>query len=189
MKRVLKTLAIAGITILGLAASCQAQVQQSITINFTVYNQTETGIRTVKISNRDIIANLVGTNVPGGKLWLVMPSDPTPDGNGSIGAALRVTDARGNVIVDTTSDSFNVYVNFQSQAGTRTYAWNQFSFLFGGLGAEVYGTAPWSKSSSGGSGLGAFHCTVSGHCGLGGTTNGDMPCTGTISGGAPRPAS
>jgi hypothetical protein len=115
-----------------------------------------------------------------------MPNDPSPDGNGSIGAVLRVTDSKGNVIVDTTSDSFNIYETFSSQTATRTYAWNQFSLSFGGLGAELYGTAVWSKSLTGPGGQGSFSCTVSGHCGIGGFTNGEVPCTGVISGGAPR---
>jgi len=126
--------------------------------------------------------------VSGGKLWLVMPSDPSPDGNGNIGASLRVTDSHGNVIVETTSDSFNIYQAFSSQTSTRTYAWNQFSLAFGGVGAELYGTVIWSKSLRVG-GQGSFHCSVSGHCSLGGITDGDMPCIGSISGGAPKPSS
>lgn len=187
MKKLSKTLAIAGIASLSLAAHSQAQVQQSITFNLTMYSQTSTGVRTLKVGTRDIIANMAGTNVPGGRLLLVMPTDPTPDGNGSIGAVLRVTDARGNIIAETTSDSFNIYQTFSSQAGSRLIAWNQFSLSIGGVGAELYGTASWTKNSAGGQG--SFHCTVSGHCGLGGTTDGEVPCTGTISGGAPRPAS
>jgi hypothetical protein len=190
MKRVLKTLAIAGVAVLGLVANGEAQVQQTINFSLTLYNQTDTGVRALRISTRDVIENLAGTNVPGGRLLLVMPTDPSPDGgNGNISAFLRVTDSRGNIIAETTSDSFNIYQTFSSQAGTRTIAWNQFSLSFGGLGAELYGTATWSKSSGGAGGQGSFRCTVSGHCGLGDITNVEVPCTGTITGGAPRPAS
>jgi hypothetical protein len=189
MKKIIKALAIAGVAFLGGVANCKAQVQQSITLSLTVYNQTDTSIRPLRVSNRDIILNLVGTNVPGGKLWLVMPSDPSPGGNGNIGAFLRVTDLHGNVIVETTSDSFNIYQLFTSQTATRTYAWDQFSLAFGGVSAEVYGTTLWSKSVHGPGGLGSFRCAVSGHCSLSGITNGDRPCIGSISGGAPKPSS
>ena len=188
MKMSLKVLAIAGATVLGCVANSTAQVQQSISFSLTLYDQTDTGVRALRVSTRDVIENLVGTNVPGGRLWLVMPTAPSPDGNGNIGAFLRVTDSRGNIIVDTTSDSFNIYQTFSSQSGTRIVAWNQFSLSFGGLGAELYGTATWSNSSRGPGGQGSFHCSVSGHCGLGGITNGEVPCTGSIGGGAPRPA-
>ena len=188
MKKLLKPLAVAGMAVLGFVASATGQVQQSISFSLTVYNQTDTGIRALRLSNRDIIANLVGTNVPGGRLLLVMPNDPSPDGSGNIGAFLRVTDSKGNVIVDTTSDYFNIYLLSSSRVATRTYAWNQFSLAFGGIGAEVYGMALWSKSSRGPGGLGSFHCSVSGHCTLSGVTDGDKPCVGSISGGSPRPA-
>jgi hypothetical protein len=187
MKKVLKALAIAGVAVLGFVANSKAQVQQSISFSLTLYNQTDTGVRALRVSTRDVIANLAGTNVPGGRLWLVMPTDPSPDENGNIGAFLRVTDLRGNIIVDTTSDTFNIYQPFSSQTGTRIVAWNQFSLSFGGLSAELYGTATWSKSSRGPGGQGSFHCSVSGHCELGGISNGQAPCIGSISGGAPRP--
>ena len=189
MKKVLKALAIAGVAVLGFVANSKAQVQQSISFSLTLYNQTDTGVRALRVSTRDVIANLAGTNVLGGRLWLVMPTDPSPDENGNIGAFLRVTDSRGNIIVETTSDSFNIYQTFSSQGGTRTYAWNQFSLSFGGIGAELYGTASWSKSSRGPGGQGSFHCSVSGHCGVGGVSNGEVPCTGSIVGGVPKPAS
>ena len=189
MKRLLKALAIAGVAVLGLVANGQAQVQQSISFSLTLRDQTDTGVRVLRVTTRDVIANLVGTNVPGGRLWLVMPDDPNPDGSGNIHAFLRVTDSRGNNIIDTTSSSFNIYQTFSSQAGTRIFAWNQFSLDFGGLGAEIYGTATWTRSPLGPGGQGSFHCTVSGHCGLGGVSNGQVPCTGSIIGGPPRRAS
>lgn len=189
MNRLLNALAIAGVTVLGFVPKGIAQVEQSISFSLTVYNQSDTGgIRSLRVTTRDVIANLVGTNVPGGKLWLVMPDSPSPDGSGNIGAWLRVTDSKGNIIVETTSDSFNVYQPNFAQNPTHTIAWNQFSLSFGGLSAELYGTVSWGKSSPGAGGQGSFHCSVSGHCGLGGITNGDMPCTGSISGGTPRPA-
>jgi len=188
MKKALKALAIAGVAVLGFVANGKAQVQQSISVSLTVYNQSDTGVRPLRVSTRDVIENLAGTNVPSGKLWLIMPTDPRPDENGNIGAFLRVTDSRGNILVDTTSDSFNIYQTSSSQSGTRTYAWNQFSLSFGGLGAELYGTATWSKDLHGPGGQGSFHCSVNGHCGIGGITAGEMPCVGSISVGAPRPA-
>ena len=189
MKTVLKALAIAGVAVLGFVANGKAQVQQSISFSLTVYDQTDTGIRALRVTTRDVIENLAGTNVPGGRLWLVMPTDPSPAGNGNIGAFLRVTDPHGNVIAQTTSASFNIYQTTSSQTPTRTVAWNQFSLSFGGLGAELYGTAIWTKSARGPGGQGSFHCSVSGHCGLTGISAGEDPCTGSISGGAPRPAS
>jgi hypothetical protein len=188
MKKLLKQLATAGMAFLAYVASSTAQVQQSISFSLTVYDQSDTGVRSLRVSNKDIIQNLAGTNVPGGKLWLVMPTDPGVDGNGTIGAFLRVTDPRGNVVVETTTDSFNIYQNTAAQNSTRTYAWNGFSLSFGGLGAELYGTATWSKSRLGTGGLGSFHCSVSGYCALGGITEGQEPCVGSISGSTPKAA-
>jgi hypothetical protein len=186
MKKLSKVLAIAGMAFLGYAAIGTAQVQQSINFSFTVYNQTASRVRAVRVSTRDVMENLAGAKVPGGKLWLVMPTDPSVDGNGTIGAFLRVTDAHGNVIAETTTDSFNLYQSSFSQSATRTYAWNGFSIDFGGLDAELYGTATWSKSSRSPGGQGSFHCSVSGHFTLGGVTNGEQPGTGSITGGAPK---
>src|SRR5436305_4284675 len=93
MKKLLKGLAIAGVAVLGFVTNGKAQVQQSISFSLTLYDQTDTGVRVLRVSTRDIIENLVGTNVPSGRLWLVMPTDPTPGGNGNIGAILRVTDS------------------------------------------------------------------------------------------------
>jgi hypothetical protein len=188
MKKSLKTFAIAGMAFLGYLANCTAQVQQSINFTLTIYDQSDTGVRTLRVSNKDVIENLAGTAVPGGRLWLVMPTDPGVDGNGTIGAFLRVTDSQGNVIAETTTDSFNIYQTSFSQTSTRTYAWNQFSLAFGGLGSELYGTAIWSKGFRTPGGQGSFHCSVSGHCALGGITDGAQPCSGSISGGAPKPA-
>lgn len=191
MKKILKALTIAGVAVLGFAASGTAQVQQSISFSLTIFDQTDSGIRAVRVTTRDVIANLVGTNVPGGKLWLIMPTDPSPGGNGNIGAFLRVVDPQGNVLAETDPSTFNIYQTASSQTttATRTVAWNQFSLAFGGLGAELYGTATWTRSAAGPGGQGSFHCTVSGHCGIGGITNGEGPCTGSIAGGPPRPAS
>src|ERR1041385_5554940 len=185
MKRLLKALIIAGVAVLGFVANSKAQVQQSISFSLTLFNQTDAGVRTVRVSTRDVIANLVGTNVPGGKLWLVMHNEPSPDSSGNIGAWLRVTDSRGNIIVETTSDYFNIYQPNFSQTATQTYGWNQFSLAFGGLSAELYGLGVWNKGLRGPGGQGAFHSTVSGHCGVGGVTDGDVPCTGSVVGGAP----
>jgi hypothetical protein len=186
MKRLLKTLAIAAV-VLGVTASGIAQVQQSITFNLRLFDSNGTTLHPVRIGNKEIIENLTGTNVTGGKLWLVMPNTLTPDGNGNIGAFLRVTDSKGNVLVETTSDTFNIYQTVSTQVGNRVYAWNQFSLAFGGIGAELFGTSTWTSSARSPGGQGSFHCTVSGHCGLGGTTNGEVPCTGSIAGGAPKP--
>jgi hypothetical protein len=187
MKTLLKAWTVTAMVVLGFAANSKAQVQQSISFSFTVYNQVDTSVRPLRISTKDVIANLVGTNVPGGKLWLVMPDHPFPDGSGNIGASLRVTDAKGNILVDTTSDYFNIYQEFFSQTATHTYAWNQFSLAFGGLFSELYGTVVWNKSFKGPGGQGSFHCTVSGHCAISGITDDKRPCTGSISGGSPKP--
>ena len=125
----MKSLAIARVAVLGFTANGEAQVQQSISFSFALFNQTDTGVRALRVSTRDVIVNLVGTNVPGGRLWLVMPTDPSPDESGNIGAFLRVTDSRGNIIVETTSDYFNIYQPTFSQTATSTYAWNQFSLF------------------------------------------------------------
>ena len=122
----------------------------------------------------------------GAHLWLVMPNNPSVDGNGTIGAFLRVRDAHGNVLAETTTDTFNIYQNTASLAGNRTYAWNGFSLSFGGLGAELFGTTIWSKTFLNQGGLGTFRCSVNGYCALGGITEGQEPCIGSISGGAPK---
>jgi hypothetical protein len=188
MKTLSKALAVTGMAILGFAANSTAQVQQSISFSFTVYDQTDNGVRVLRLNNKDVMESLAGTNVPGGHLWLVMPVTPGVDRNGTIGAFLRVTDAHGNVIARTTTRSFNIYQNTASLTGNRTYAWNGFSLSFGGLGAELYGTAIWSKSFRSPGGLGTFHSSVSGYCALGGITQGQRPCSGSISGGAPGAA-
>src|SRR5262245_44686417 len=82
MRKLSQILAIAGMAFLGYAASGLAQVQQSINFTFTVYDQTDSGVRTVRLGTKDVIENLAGAKVPGGKLWLVMPTDPSVDGNG-----------------------------------------------------------------------------------------------------------
>jgi hypothetical protein len=187
MKNLLKVLAIVGMAILGCVADSTAQVQQSITFSLTVYNQSDSGVRIVRVGTKDVIEHLAGTSVPGGHLWLVMANDPGLDGYGTIGAFLRVTDSHGNIMVETRTDSFNLYETSFSQTTTHTYAWNNFSLSFGGLGAELYGTAIWSKSPRGPGGQGTFHCKVSGHCGLTGITDGQEPCGGSVSGSAPRP--
>jgi len=189
MKNLLKSLAIAGLTIFGCLANGTAQVQQSIGFTLTVYDQADSGVRALRVSSKDVIEHLAGSKVPGGKLWLVMPDDPGVDRNGTIGAVLQVTDSRGNVIAVTTTRSFNIYQNTAAQTDSRTYAWNGFSLDFGGLEAELYGTVIWSKRSRGPGGLGTFHCSVNGFCALGGITAGQQPCIGSISGGAPKPAS
>lgn len=188
MNKLSKALALAGIAFLGCAASGSAQVQQSITFSITVYDQTDSGVRTIRVGTKDLMENLAGNKVPGGKLWLVMPTDPSVDGNGTIGAVLRVTDARGNIIAETTTDTFNIYQSSFSQTDTRTYAWNGFSIDFGGLDAELYGTAIWSKNFRHPQGQGSFHCSVSGHFTVGGITDGQQPCAGSVSGSAPSPA-
>jgi hypothetical protein len=190
MNKLAKALVIAGVAVLGVVANGRAQVQQPINFNLKLYDQADSGVRIIKITTKDVIENLTGTNVNGAKLWLIMPSDPVPAGdNGNIGASLRVTDAQGNIVVETTSDSFNIYQTVSSQAGTKIYAWNQFSLAFGGLGAELFGTATWTRSNKSPGGQGSFRCTISGTCSLGGTSNGQRPCTGSIIGGATKPAS
>lgn len=184
-------MAIAGLAVLGFVANGNAQVQQSISFSLNLYNQTDTGVRTVHISTKDIIENLAGTNVPGGKLLLLMPNDPSPDGStGNIGAWLRVTDSKGNIIVETDPSMFNIYQTVSFQTTTRTYTWSQFSLAFGGIGAELFGTATWTRSPRGPGGEGSFHCTINGHCALSGVTfNSDqVPCTGSIAGGSPKQA-
>src|ERR1051326_5532314 len=109
MKLLTKTLTIAGVTVLGFVASSNAQVQQGISFSFTVFNQSDSSVRGVRVTNKDVIENLVGTNVPGARVVGVMPNDPSPDGNGNIGAFLRVIDARGNVLAETDTDTFNIY--------------------------------------------------------------------------------
>jgi hypothetical protein len=188
MKKLSKALAIVGMAFLGYAANGAAQVQQSISFSLTVYNQSDTGVRAVRVSTKDVVQNLAGTDVPGAKLWLVMPTDPSVAGDGTIGAFLRVTDVHGNIIAETTTDTFNIYQNSSSQTANRTYAWNGFSVDFGGLDAELYGTAIWTKNSRSPGGQGTFHCSVSGHCTVGGVTDGEQPCLGSITGGAPRAA-
>src|SRR5690349_8905272 len=103
MKKSLKALAVAGIAVLACVVNSTAQVQQSISFSLTIFDQSDTGVRTLRVSTKDVIENLAGTSVPGGKLLLIMPNDPSPDGNGNIGAFLRVTDSQGNIVAETTS--------------------------------------------------------------------------------------
>ena len=131
---------------------------------------------------------MVGTNVPGAKLLLIMPYDPVPDSAANIGADLRVVDSHGNTLAQTDSGSFNIYQDPSSHAGNKTIAYDSFSFAIGSFGAEIYGQGTWNKSASGAGGQGSFHCNVAGVCVLIGTTDGYQPCSGSISGGSPKPA-
>jgi hypothetical protein len=187
MKRVIKIAAVALAGLLAAMADSQAQVQQSISISLTISDQDGNSIHTTHIGNKEIITYLVGTNVPGGKLLLVMPTNPTPDPNTNIGASLRVIDSHGNIVTETTSDLFNIYQNPSSHTATRTIAYNSFSFAIGNFGAEIYGQGTWTKSASGSGGQGSFHCNVAGVCVLVGNTDGYQPCAGSITGGSPRP--
>src|SRR5262249_34974394 len=128
MKRVIKTAVVALAGLLAAVADSQAQVEQSISISLTINNQSGTSIRPISFSNKDIILNLVGTNVPGGKLLLVMATNPTPDSSANLGAFLRVRDSHGNIVADTTTDSFNIYQGTSSHTATRIIAYDQFSF-------------------------------------------------------------
>jgi hypothetical protein len=184
MKRGMQKLIAGLLVVAGMAVTAHGQVQQSLSISLTIYNETNGIVRAVHLSTKDIIRYYVGTNVPGGKLWLVMPSDPSPNpgANDNIGAFMRIT-GNGGLVFDTSTAYFNVYQHSSSEAGSRITAWNQFSFDFGGFAAEVYGTATWSRGSKSAGGQGSFHCTVSGVANVG---NGAFPCTGSVGGGAPR---
>src|SRR3954465_9233499 len=166
MNKLAKALAIAGVAVLGVVANGRAQVQQPINFNLKLYDSSGGGVHIIKITNKDVIQNLLGdTNVAGAKLGLIMPNDIAPAGdNGNIGASLRVTDPQGNIIVETTSETFNIYQTSYTTAGNKTYAWNQFSLAFGGLGAEVFGTATWTKNAKTPGGQGSFRVAVSGTC-------------------------
>jgi hypothetical protein len=187
MNRLLKRAVVALAGLLAAVAHSQAQVQQNINISLTVNNQVGTSIHTIHISNKDIIAKMAGTNVPGGKLLLVMPYNPVPDADANIGASLRVIDSHGNIVAETASDSFNIYQDPSSHTGTKTIAYDSFSFAIGSFGAELYGQGTWNKSASGAGGQGSFHCNVAGVCVLIGTTDGYQPCAGSITGSSPRP--
>ena len=65
MKKPLKALAITGVAFLGCVASATAQVQQSITFSLTVYDQSDTNVHTLRVSTKDVIENLAGTNLEG----------------------------------------------------------------------------------------------------------------------------
>jgi len=188
MNRVLKRAILVLAGILAAVVQSHAQVQQSINISLTVNNQSSGGIQKMRISNRDIINKMVGTNVPGGRLLLVMPYNPVPDSAANIGAKLRVVDRHGDIVAETTSDLFNIYQDPSSRTATRTIAYDSFSFAIDNFGAEIYGQGSWSKSAPGTGGQGSFHCNVAGVCVFIGITDGYQPCAGTISGGTPRPA-
>jgi hypothetical protein len=188
MNRVLKTAAAALAGLLAAMAHSQAQVQQSISINLTISNQDGDGIRPIRIGNKDIITNLVGTNVHGGKLLLVMPTNPTPGDGNNIGAFLRVTDSHGNIVAETTTNSFNIYQGTSSHTATRIIAYENFSFYIGDFGAEIYGQGTWTKSASRAGGQGSFRCNLAGICFLSGITDSYQPCAGSITGASPKPA-
>src|ERR1041385_2561536 len=78
MKRLLKALAIAGVAVLGFAANGKAQVQQSISFSLTLYDQTDTGVRALHVTTRDVIVNLAGNNITRRKFWLGLPGDTPP---------------------------------------------------------------------------------------------------------------
>ena len=171
----------------GAACGYAQNVVQNLSISLTIYNQNNGIVRPVHISTRDVIRYFAGTNVPGGKLLLVMPASPSPDGSGNLGASLRVTGSDGTSIDISTPVSFNLFQTSSSGAGNRIYAFNQFSIDFGGFHAELYGTSTWTASPSGPGGQGSFHASVSGHCVVDGITSDDTPCQGSMSGSAPKP--
>jgi len=119
-------------------------VQQSISFSLTLRDQTETGVRSLRVTTRDVIENLVGTNVPAADCgWSCPP----------IRARARWQHRRlpasdgfeGNIIVDTTSASFNIYQTFFFPDRHPHLRLESVLALFRRLGAELYGTATWSK--------------------------------------------
>src|SRR5436190_13349037 len=54
MKKLIKALAIAGVAVLGYVGNGTAQVQQSISFSLTVFDQTDTSVRAVHVTTRDI---------------------------------------------------------------------------------------------------------------------------------------
>ena len=187
MTIVLKRAILALVTLLAAAvAHSQTLVQQNVSISLTINSQVDTGIQKIHIGNKEIIAKMVGTNVPNGRLLLVMPYNPVPDSAANIGAFLRALDAHGNIVGETTTDSFNIYQDPSSRTGTKTVACDSFSFDIGNFGAEIEGQGTWTKSNNGSGGQGSFHCNVSGPCVIIGTTDGYQPCSGSITGGSVR---
>ena len=191
MNKLAKALVIAGVAVLGVVANGRAQVQQPINFNLKLYDSSGGGVHIIKITTKDVIENLLGdTNVAGAKLWLIMPNDIAPAGdNGNIGASLRVTDSQGNIIVETTSDTFNIYqTSYTGRHQNLCVEPVLAGFRRVGSRAVWNGNLDQKQNKTPG-GQGSFRVAVSGTCSLGGTSNGQVPCTGSIVGGAAKPAS
>jgi hypothetical protein len=175
--------------LLGTAAQSRAQnLVQSISVNLMLYDTASS--RNIVIDTQKFIYYLLGTNIPGAKLFLVSPgSGNAPGTTGALNAFLRIT-AGGAVLLEIPNPSqFNLYQDVVAArtSGTtiHTRAINRFSFDTGGVRAELQGISAWTirldlVNGTDISGAGAFVSTVNGWMDVPGIVADPAPVTGTI---------
>jgi hypothetical protein len=119
---------------------------QNLTINLTVYNQaTATRVSRIRLTNKDFVRLVTGSNLAGANLFFVMPVDSGGLTNvGNLGAFVRVTTRRPGTIFDvTTPDQFNFFqdavaTDFGAN-NTTAFGINRFSIAVPTFAAELQG--------------------------------------------------
>ena len=139
--------------LLALSATMQSHGQntvQPLTITLTAYNPTGSGgVQLVRFTTKDEIRFLVGTNVSGGQLLLVMPiSSGVISNTGNMNAYLEVTQ-NGNDILDVpTPDSFNLFqdsvVDNTSGRVTIAYGTDRYSTDYAEYHSELQAFNTWA---------------------------------------------
>ncbi len=199
MKNKITVLGVSGLLVLGGAFAGHAQdVVQNLSVSLVAYNQaSDTTVQPVRVTTKDVIRLLTGSNVPSGQLLLVTSaggSGPTsaPQETASLASGLRVM-SRGADVADVPSpDSFNLFQDFVSVSvrggSTTAYGNDHFSIDFGGFHVELQGATVWKVGGTmaGGGVTGPFVSTVNGRGTLDGVTSPDVPMNGTISAGSPK---
>jgi hypothetical protein len=187
MKDKMKITVIGALVACGLAIPTQAQnLVQPLNVRLTAYDQSSaTTVKKIRITNKDVINALNGTNVSRGQLLLVTPQGAGVGSNGNLSAFLRIKSGN-TTILETTVDTFNVYQDYASTDthgnNTTTYAINRFSLDLG-IHSELQGLSTWHLK--GANSTGSFNSTVNGHGTVDGVTQpADEPMDGTITGGA-----
>jgi hypothetical protein len=181
-----------------LSGNAQTVLVQPLSVSLIAYDQaSETSVLAIRVTTKDFIRFLTGTTVPSAQLWLVTPTDgPGPTTLDNRNAFLRITSGRAVFAEVPSPDSFNIFQDFAAAtirgSSISVHGTDRFSIDFGGFHAELQGATTWSASHRLVSGVdtsasGSFRSTVNGNGTIDGVTPGNVPMSGTISGGSPKP--
>ena len=195
MKQTLKIAIASALLALGIVANSSAQnLVQSLNVNLIAYDTGRS--RTVVIGTQQLIRYLVGTNVPGGRLYLVTRGGNAPGTLDNLNAFLRIKRGSTTIYEVTSPDHFNLYQDTAAlrSGGRISLAINRFSIDSGSVRAELQGFSTWAISHRivNGvdlSGAGSFRSSVNGWIGIFDVTQPIVPVHGVIIAGSPRPGS